>query len=165
MNSLLARFRYINDEILCFQWKRNKFLFELPSEIDFPFLAVEFLSEILFKFSTTKWLDAWKKNMGKKCCWFSYKQTHTKIKWIALKASMNYDTHSWILFWSSSKIGPVKSLIMKYVIHSRSDNFSIPVSDISTGTPKLSASVMVSGSSATAPIKHIRFFDVVSGKI
>lgn len=90
---------------------------------------------------------------------------HTQIKWIALKASMNYDTHSWILFWSSSKIGPVKSLIMKYVIHSRSDNFSIPVSDISTGTPKLSASVMVSGSSATAPIKHIRFFDVVSGKI
>lgn len=40
----------------------NKFLetnflkinLELPSEIDFPFVAVESLSEILFKFSTTE---------------------------------------------------------------------------------------------------------------
>lgn len=80
-----------------------------------------------------------------------------------LKAEKKQNTHSWILFWRSSKIGPLKSLIIKYVIHSRSDNFSIPVSDVSTGTPKLWARDSVPGSSATAPTKHIRFFDDTSG--
>lgn len=88
----------------------------------------------------------------------------TKIK-STIKAwnkCAKWNTHSWILFCSSSKIGPLKSLMIKYVIHSRSTNFSIPVSDVSTGTPKLWAKAMVSGSFATAPIKHIRFFDDTS---
>lgn len=84
----------------------------------------------------------------------AFNKNHTKLSW---------NTHSWMLFWSSSKTGPPKSLTIKYVIHSRSDNFSIPLSDVSTGTPKLCANDNVSGSSATAPIKHIRFFDDTSG--